>query len=177
MFNVVYDPFLTRKTTISEKNSFVTPFFTLFVLSCASDNTTSQNIGGTDAWAVPHLTFWGDRPPSPPRSPPMSYSWEASPCPFVPFHRVAWDATNAITDVANLAKVFRAKCPRPKSIHYLNKCLKCKRIGPDSTDSNRTSIPKFPHGCILIICWLWLGSLVDPELQERGEYIYGVSRS
>ena len=28
-------------------------FFTLFLLSSASDNTTSQNIGGTDAWAVP----------------------------------------------------------------------------------------------------------------------------
>src|SRR6218665_721794 len=27
MLNVVYDPFLTRKTTISEKNSFMTPFF------------------------------------------------------------------------------------------------------------------------------------------------------
>src|SRR6218665_2425886 len=71
MLNVVYDPFLTRTTTISEKNSFMTPFFkTLFVLSRASDNTTSQNIGGTDAWAVPHLKFFLDRPPVPPRSPP-----------------------------------------------------------------------------------------------------------
>src|SRR6218665_2371216 len=52
MFNVVYGPFITRTTTISEKNSFMTPFFTLFVLSRASDNTTSQNIGGTNAWAV-----------------------------------------------------------------------------------------------------------------------------
>ena len=45
MLNVVYDPFPTRKT----------PFFTRFihVLSRASDNTTSQNIGGTNAWAVP----------------------------------------------------------------------------------------------------------------------------
>src|SRR6218665_3239021 len=42
------------------------------MLSRASDNTTSPNIGGTDAWAVPHLKFfWGDRPPSPPRSPPL----------------------------------------------------------------------------------------------------------
>ena len=31
----------------------------------ASDNTTSQNIGGTDAWAVPNLKFWGTRSPSP----------------------------------------------------------------------------------------------------------------
>jgi len=56
MLNVIYDPFLTRKT----------PFFTLFILSRAPENTTSQNIGGTDAWAVPHLKlFWGDRPLSP----------------------------------------------------------------------------------------------------------------
>src|SRR6218665_694331 len=34
MLNVVYDHFLTRKT----------PFFTLFILSRTSDNTTSQNI-------------------------------------------------------------------------------------------------------------------------------------
>ena len=49
----------------------MTPFFTLFVLSHTSDNTTSQNIGGTDAWAVPHLKFWGTVPPVLPRSPPM----------------------------------------------------------------------------------------------------------
>src|SRR6218665_1972605 len=49
VLNVVYDPVLTRKT----------PFCTLFILSRASDNTTSQNIGRTDAWAVPHLEFLG----------------------------------------------------------------------------------------------------------------------
>ena len=43
MLNVVYDHFLTRKP----------PFFTLFILSRTSDNTGSQNIGGTNAWAVP----------------------------------------------------------------------------------------------------------------------------
>src|SRR6218665_2355104 len=37
VLNVVYDHFLTRKTQ----------FFTLFMLSRTSDNTTSQNIGGT----------------------------------------------------------------------------------------------------------------------------------
>src|SRR6218665_2411377 len=26
---------------------------------------------GTDAWAVPHLKFWEDRPPVPSRSPPL----------------------------------------------------------------------------------------------------------
>jgi len=62
MLNVVYDLFLTRKT----------PFFTLFILSRASDNTTSQNIGGTNAWAVPPPQIWGGTvPPVPPRSPPL----------------------------------------------------------------------------------------------------------
>src|SRR6218665_3156303 len=62
--NVVYYPFFTRKTSISEKNSLITPFFTRFLLSRASDNT-SQNIGGTDAWPVPNLKSCGGRPPVP----------------------------------------------------------------------------------------------------------------
>src|SRR6218665_4050440 len=66
VLDVVYDPFFTRKTTISEKNSLIRPFFTLFVglLSRASDNT---------AWAVPPPQILGDRPPSPPRSPPLVF--------------------------------------------------------------------------------------------------------
>src|SRR6218665_4001758 len=60
-----------EKRLFSEKNSVMTLFFTLFVLSRASDNTASQNIRGTDAWAVPHLKFWGTVPRVPPRSPPL----------------------------------------------------------------------------------------------------------
>ena len=30
VLNVIYDPFFTRKTAISEKNSLIRPFFTLF---------------------------------------------------------------------------------------------------------------------------------------------------
>src|SRR6218665_1316519 len=60
---VVYDPFFTRKSTISEKNSLTPIFFTLFELSRPSHNTNSQNIGGTNAWAVPHLKFWGGQSP------------------------------------------------------------------------------------------------------------------
>src|SRR6218665_901094 len=56
MLNVVYDHFLTRKTQ----------FFTLFMLSRTSDNTTSQNIGGTNAWAVPPPQILGDRSPQSP---------------------------------------------------------------------------------------------------------------
>src|SRR6218665_1513259 len=60
--DVIYDPFFTRKPPISEKN-FLVHLFALFVLST---NTTSQNIGRTDAWAVPHLKyFWGTVPPVP----------------------------------------------------------------------------------------------------------------
>src|SRR6218665_1532442 len=71
LLNVVYDPFFRRKTSISEKNSLMTHFFTLFVLSRTSNNTTFQNIGGTDAWVVPHLNFfWGTVPQSPLGLPP-----------------------------------------------------------------------------------------------------------
>ena len=55
MLDVVHDPFLTRKTA----------FFTMFIPARTFENTTSQNIGGTNAWAVPHLKLWGDRPPFP----------------------------------------------------------------------------------------------------------------
>jgi len=37
----------------------MTPYFTQFVLSHASDNTTSRNIGGTDARAVPLTSNFG----------------------------------------------------------------------------------------------------------------------
>src|SRR6218665_340494 len=70
MFNVVYDPFLKRTTTTSEKNSCMTPFL-LSVLSRASDNTACQNIGGRMHGPSPHLKFWGTVPPVPPRSPPL----------------------------------------------------------------------------------------------------------
>src|SRR6218665_2969156 len=71
VLNIIYDPFLHEKTSISEKNSLMTPFFTLFLLSRASDNTTSQNIGGRMHGPSPISNFWGTVPPVPPRSPPM----------------------------------------------------------------------------------------------------------
>ena len=60
-------------STLDFRKKFLddTYFFTLFVLLRPSDNTTSQNIGGTGAWAVPHLKLWGTVPPVPPRSPPL----------------------------------------------------------------------------------------------------------
>src|SRR6218665_2969749 len=65
MFNVVYYPFFTRKTTISKKNSLITPFCTLLT------TLLLKILGGTDAWAVPQPQTLGDRPPSPSRSPPL----------------------------------------------------------------------------------------------------------
>src|SRR6218665_3404647 len=50
MLNVVYDPFLTRKS----------PFLLCSYFNAHPTNTTSQNIGGTD---TPQI--WGDRPPGP----------------------------------------------------------------------------------------------------------------
>src|SRR6218665_3737449 len=65
VFNVVYDPFLTRKT----------PFYTLFILSRASDNTTTQNIGGDGCMGrSPTSNFGGTAPPVSPRSLPLLVS-------------------------------------------------------------------------------------------------------
>jgi len=62
--------FVPPSLYFTTKHSFETPFFSQFVLCKASDNTTSQNIGVTDAWVVPNLKFLGDRPPYPKSSVP-----------------------------------------------------------------------------------------------------------
>src|SRR6218665_2674604 len=49
-------PYVYKKTTI----------FTLFILSRTYDNTTSQNIGGTNAWAVPPPQILGGPAPQSP---------------------------------------------------------------------------------------------------------------
>src|SRR6218665_90241 len=65
--------FLTKNLNFRQKYSSLTPFLSQFVLFLTrTHNSTSQNIGGTDAWAVLHLKFWGDRSLSPPKSPPSS---------------------------------------------------------------------------------------------------------
>jgi len=62
-------PFPHKKNTI----------FTLFILLRASDNTTSQNIGGDECMGRPPTSnFGGDRPPSSPRFSPLlrcCYRW------------------------------------------------------------------------------------------------------
>src|SRR6218665_44334 len=56
ILNVIFHHFLTRKT----------PLFALFILSRESDNTTSLNIRGTNAWAVPPPHILGGPSPQPP---------------------------------------------------------------------------------------------------------------
>ena len=64
--------YLTKTSISQQKIPSSHLFLTHFVLSRAPHNTTYPNIGvGTDAWAVPHLKFLGDRPPSPPKFLPM----------------------------------------------------------------------------------------------------------
>jgi len=63
--------FLPKSLYFRTKLSFMTPVSSPFVLGYASNNTTSQNIGGTAAWAVPTKNFGVTVPPAPPKSPPM----------------------------------------------------------------------------------------------------------
>jgi len=57
--------FLTKNLDLKTKNSSLTPCFTQFVLCLTSDNNTSQNIGGMDAWAVPTSNFGWTAPQFP----------------------------------------------------------------------------------------------------------------
>src|SRR6218665_691217 len=64
LLNFLYDHFFTTKSRISQNNSLMTPFFTLFLLSRTSNNTTSQNNGGADGcMGRPHLESWGHQSP------------------------------------------------------------------------------------------------------------------
>src|SRR6218665_1176737 len=57
----IYDHFLTRKTQFSLCSCFHAHPTTLLLII----------LGGPMHGRSPHLNFWGDRPPSPPRSPPL----------------------------------------------------------------------------------------------------------
>ena|SRR6218665_1867889 len=71
----VYDPFLTRKTTISEKNSFMTLFFySVRTFACIRQHYFSK-YWGTDAWAVFPPQILGDRPRSPPLGLRLCVRW------------------------------------------------------------------------------------------------------
>jgi len=72
VFACFYDD--EKNLYLRTNTSFVTPFFTQFVLSHASNNITSPNIEGTDIWAVHPPQILGTVPPSPPISLRL---WEA----------------------------------------------------------------------------------------------------
>src|SRR6218665_490309 len=59
-------PFPHKNNHYFRKEFLYGTFFTLFVLLRASDNTTSQNIGGTDARAVPPPQILGGPSPQSP---------------------------------------------------------------------------------------------------------------
>ena len=68
----VYDPFLTRTTTISEKNSFMTPVLLCSYFRAHPTTLLLKILVGRMHGAPPHqIFFWGDRPPVPYRSPPL----------------------------------------------------------------------------------------------------------
>src|SRR6218665_790685 len=69
--DVVFDPFFTRKSLISEYNSFTTPFLLCSCFRAHPTNATSQNIGGRMHGPSPHLKILGGPSPSPLSSPPM----------------------------------------------------------------------------------------------------------
>src|SRR6218665_2829294 len=70
MFNVVYDPFLTRTTAISEKNSFMTPFYSVHTFARIRQHYFSK-YWGDGCMGRPNSNFVGPSP-SPSRSPPLS---------------------------------------------------------------------------------------------------------
>ena len=67
----LYDPLFTRNTPISEKNSLMTPFFTLLVLSPASDKHYFSKYWGDGCMDRPPPQTLGEPSPSPSMSPPM----------------------------------------------------------------------------------------------------------
>ena len=65
MLNVVYDPFLTRTTTISEKNSFMTPFFSVHTFARIRQHYFSKYWGRMHGPSPTSNFFEGPSPQSP----------------------------------------------------------------------------------------------------------------
>ena len=64
--------FLDQKVLFQNPKFLLRTVFSQFVLCLTSDNSSSQNIGGTDACAVPHLEFCGTFPRKSPALRPCS---------------------------------------------------------------------------------------------------------
>src|SRR6218665_3057790 len=63
--------FVCQKLLFHHPKFLLSTFFSHFLLYLTSNKSSSRNIEGTDAWPVPHFKFLGDRPPAPPKSPPV----------------------------------------------------------------------------------------------------------
>ena len=72
VLNVAYDPFFTRKTTISEKNSFIRPFFySVRTFARIRQHYFSKYWGDQCIGRPPTPNFGGTVPLSPPRFRPL----------------------------------------------------------------------------------------------------------
>src|SRR6218665_26926 len=65
-------PFLHKKNHYFRKEFLDKTIFHSFRTFAHIRQNYFSKYWGINAWAVPHLKFWGDRLPSPPRSPPLS---------------------------------------------------------------------------------------------------------
>ena len=65
VLNVVYDPFFTRKTTISEKNSLMTPFLLCSYFRAHPTTQLLKIFGGRMHGPSPTSNFGGPSPPGP----------------------------------------------------------------------------------------------------------------
>src|SRR6218665_2447540 len=74
VLNVVYDPFFTRKSTISKKNSLIRPFFYSVRTFARIRQRYFSKYWGDQCMGRPHLKFFfgGTVPPVPLRSPPLN---------------------------------------------------------------------------------------------------------
>src|SRR6218665_2614301 len=104
MFNVVYiyDPFLTRTTTISEKNSLMTPFFYSVRTFVRIRQHYFYKYWGDGCMGRPHLKCWGTVPPVPPRSPPPPLS-EALIAPRLKKQSLPRDDPSSYRPISNLS--------------------------------------------------------------------------
>src|SRR6218665_2711992 len=59
MFNVVYDPFLRKTSTVSEKNSFITPFLLCSYFRADPTTLLLKILGGRMHGPSSHLNFFG----------------------------------------------------------------------------------------------------------------------
>ena len=80
VLNVLYDPFFTRKTTISEKNSLMTPFsYSVRTFPRIRQHYFSK-YWGDGCMGRPHLNFWGGLFPQSPLVSALAYYFRNQQC-------------------------------------------------------------------------------------------------